>query len=77
MIRVALVCLLLAGCATTTPVPVVHTVCAVTVKPYTAAEQNKVADEMAAAPANAVWPLWITDYGKERAALRACAKAAR
>jgi hypothetical protein len=65
----------LAGCATTTPPPVVHVICGVTVKEYAATDQAEVADEMAAAP-GALWPSWIVDYGRERAALRACARAA-
>ena len=42
---------------------------------YTAAQQNRVADEMDAAPANAEWPNFVRDYGRERTTLRACAGA--
>ena len=39
---------------------------------YSQAEQSQVAAEIEAAPASAVWPGWISDYGALRAAVRAC-----
>ena len=39
---------------------------------YTRAQQDKVADELAAAQADAAWPGFVADYGRLRAAVRAC-----
>ncbi len=44
----------------------------VPVKTYTAELQGQVAAELRAAPADAAWPGFVRDYGRERAALRAC-----
>jgi hypothetical protein len=39
---------------------------------YPKAQQARVAREMDAAPGHAQWPSFIRDYGKLRAAVRAC-----
>ena len=39
---------------------------------YTRAQQDAVAAEIAAAPADAAWPEFMAGYGELRAAVRAC-----
>jgi hypothetical protein len=41
---------------------------------YTDAFNQQLADEVAAAPPNAVWPQAIRDYVKLRDAVKACAR---
>ena len=62
---VALLALLLGGCAATTT-----TVCPSLVS-YTETEQNRLAGELDAAPADAVWPDMIIDYVSLRDQIRA------
>lgn len=63
------------ACATmpTTPPPIVKTICVPTVT-YSAAQQAAMADELAKLPDTDPLALAMVDYGRERAALRACAK---
>jgi hypothetical protein len=41
---------------------------------YTQAFNNELADEVAAAPPRAIWPLVVRDYVKLRDAVKACAR---
>ena len=65
-------CLSCSGCATGDFEPAVNACALLPLRDYPAAEQRQVADEIEAAPASAVWPGWISDYGVLRAAVRAC-----
>lgn len=63
--------LTLTACATPEPVPVLHNVCLPMVE-YSATEQAQAAKELSAMPPGAELPKMMTDYGKMRAANRAC-----
>lgn len=58
--------------ATGNPAPVVIVKC-VPIKPYTPQQMKAVGAELKALPAGDPLAQFITDYGTERAALRACA----
>ena len=60
----------LAGCATT---PARRVVCP-SVTPYSAAEQNAAADELERLPEGSTLARFVIDYGRLRAAARACAE---
>ena len=60
---------LLAACATVNSDPAC--VC-LPIKKYDREFQRKLADEIEAAPRNAVWPLAIQDYGLIRNIVRGC-----
>jgi hypothetical protein len=60
---------LLAACATANSDPAC--VC-LPIKKYDREFQRKLADEIEAAPRNAVWPLAIQDYGLIRNIVRGC-----
>lgn len=62
----------LTGCASPPPVST-NAVCPIP-KAYSKADEATVAGEMKAAPADAEWPGWISDYIAERDALKACRK---
>lgn len=64
-----LACLLLCACKTTVDV---QTTC-LPVKPYTAAQQQQMAAELAALPLGSVLAQAMVDYGQMRAGARACA----
>jgi hypothetical protein len=65
---------LLTSCAAETFKPAALPVAcqAIPLKTYSRAEQKQVATEMTEAAADARWPSYMTDYGKLRAAVRAC-----
>lgn len=71
-----LLCLLaascLTGCAAANSEPTVNGCTLLALRSYPPAEQRRVADEIEAAPAAAVWPGWIEDYATLRAAIKAC-----
>lgn len=76
VLAVAVTCLVgvlalivLYGCAT--PAPAIKVVC-VPVAPYTAAEQQRLASEIGALPHDAMLVRAMVDYGRMRAAARAC-----
>lgn len=69
-----LAALVIASCAAPINVPVTHFVCPKLVI-YTAAQQAEAAKEMSIllkSDVNAELPKMMTDYGRERAAIRAC-----
>jgi hypothetical protein len=47
------------------------------VKAYPIDQRRQVADEIDRAPPFTVWPSWVSDYGKLRAAVRACQDASK
>lgn len=61
---------LLAACSTPPAVPSAS-VCPEP-KPYTSAEERRAAAELLALPSESIVAVMITDYGRERAELRAC-----
>lgn len=70
--------LCLTACASTTPKPIVTSAVnpcdLLPLQNYSAADQNAVAAEVAAAPETAEWPQWVGDYVGLRDAVRACRK---
>ena len=69
--RWIILALVLAGCATVTPAPVVKTLC-LPMPAYSEAQQSAAADELAALPGGSVLATFIVDYAGMRAANRAC-----
>lgn len=66
----------LPGCATAPSEQVAVIGCALlTQHRYTPEEQRRLADEIDAAPAAAIWPDFVADYGALRAEVAACARA--
>ena len=68
--KIALVALLCASC--TAPAPVVQTTACPPPKEYTAAQERQAKAEYDALPLGSMLRVLTDDYGKERAALRAC-----
>jgi hypothetical protein len=74
--RMAIVCvaLIMAGCSTPPPAPEID--CSkVHVVDYPADFEQKIVDEIKAAPPAAAWPSAIADYRAMRLALAACQEA--
>ncbi len=65
---------LLTSCAGTSssPAPSANLCQALPVQSYSAQQQEQVSNEILAAPAPAAWPGFVRDYGRLRAAVRAC-----
>ena len=65
-------CLTSCGVGGSSGAPAVNACAALPLASYTRAQQDAVADELAGAPTGAAWPGFMADYGRLRAAVRAC-----
>lgn len=62
----------LSACAVASSSPSFNACVDLQLKSYSVKQQMVVADEMQAAPQNALWPRFVQDYAALRMAVRAC-----